>query len=183
MEGIEEATALLASLEVSRALPGDQGWPQDAVEEECGRQLLEEEEMEEDVEEMEEDEEEGEIDFELEDVEEEEDTEEEDENEQEGAAVVAGLGFCMDTFGPLFQGHLDSFLRNFRNNRHVLFWPHADRLMARGCSQPPSDAGEGLVPPQEQDDLGKRGKVLQGEYPVEGAPPWELRDPAERLAS
>ena len=183
MEGIEEATALLASLEVSTALPGEQGWPQAAVEEECGRQLLEEEEMEEDVEEMEEDEEEAEIDFELEDVEEEEDTEEEDENEQEGAAVVAGLGFCMDTFGPLFQGHLDSFLRNFRNNRHVLLWPHADRLMARGCSQPPSDAGEGPVPPQEQEDLGEGGRVLQGEYPLEGDTPWELWDPAEGVAS
>ncbi|XP_070641137.1 uncharacterized protein [Bos indicus] len=165
-EGVEEATALLASLEVSRALPGEQGWPQAAVEEECGREPLEESEMEEDVE-MQEDKEESEIDFELEDVEEEEHLsgegeEEEDENEQEGAAVVAGLGFCMDTFGPLFQGHLDSFLRNFRNNRHVLFWPHADRLMARGCSQPPSDAGEGPVPPQEQEDLGEGGRVLQG---------------------
>lgn len=37
-----------------------------AVEEECGREPLEEEEMEEDVEAMEEDEEEGEIDFEVE---------------------------------------------------------------------------------------------------------------------
>ena len=143
--------------------------------------------MEEDVE-MQEDKEESEIDFELEDVEEEEHLsgegeEEEDENEQEGAAVVAGLGFCMDTFGPLFQGHLDSFLRNFRNNRHVLFWPHADRLMARGCSQPPSDAGEGPVPPQEREDLGEGDRGLQGEYPVEGAPPWELRDLVEGVAS
>ena len=183
MEGIEEATALLASLEVSRALPGDQGWPQDAVEEECGRQLLEEEEMEEDVEEMEEDEEEGEIDFELEDVEEEEDTEEEDENEQEGAAVVAGLEFPAERCGPLFWSQVNSCLRNFRNNRRVLFRPHADCLMARGRSQAPSEPGEGPVPPQEQEDLGEGGKVLQGEYPVEGAPPWELRDPAERLAS
>ena len=70
-EGVEEATALLASLEVSRALPGEQGWPQAAVEEECGREPLEELEMVEDVE-MQENEEEGEIDFDLEDVEEEE---------------------------------------------------------------------------------------------------------------
>lgn len=42
------------------------------MEEECGREPLEEEEMEEDAEEMEEDEEEGEIDFGLEDAEEEE---------------------------------------------------------------------------------------------------------------
>jgi hypothetical protein len=186
-EGVEVATALLASLEVSRALPAEQGWPQAPVEEECGREPLEELEMEEGVE-MQEDEEEGEADFDLEDVEEEEHLsgegeEEEDENEQEGAAVVAGLGFCMDTFGPLFQGHLDSFLRNFRNNRHVLFWPHADRLMARGCSQPPSDAGEGPVPPQEQEDLGEGGRVLQGEYPLEGDTPWELWDPAEGVAS
>ena len=55
--------------------------------------------------------------------------------------------------------------------------------MARGCSQPPLDPGEGLVPPQEQEDLGEGGRVLQGEYPVEGAPPWELRDPAEGIAS
>ena len=46
-EGVEEATALLASLEVSRALPGEQGWPQAAVEEECGREPLEALEMEE----------------------------------------------------------------------------------------------------------------------------------------
>ena len=170
-------------MEVSTALPGEQGWPQAAVEEECGRQLLEEEEMEEDVEEMEEDEEEAEIDFELEDVEEEEDTEEEDENEQEGAAVVAGLELPAERFGPLFWSEVDSFLRNFRNHRHVLFRPHTDRLMARGRSQAPSEPGEGLVPPQEQEDLGEGGKVLQGEYPVEGAPPWELRDPAEGPAS
>jgi len=86
MEGVEEATALLASLEVSRALPGGQGWPQTAVEEECGREPLEEEEVEEDVE-MQEDEDEGEIDFQFEDVEGEEHLsgegeEEEDENEQ-----------------------------------------------------------------------------------------------------
>ena len=183
MEGVEEATALLASLEVSRALLGEQGWPQATVEVECGRQLLEEEEMEEDVEEMEEDEEEGETDFELEDVDEEEDMEEEDENDQEGAAVVAGLEFPAERFGPLFWSQVDSFLRNFRNNRHVLFRPPTDRLMARGRSQAPSEPGEGPVPPQEQEDLGEGGKVLQGEYPVEGAPPWELRDPAEGLAS
>ena len=129
------------------------------MEEECGRELLEEEEMEEDVEEMEEDEEEAEIDFELEDVEEEEDTEEEDENEQEGAAVVAGLELPAERFGPLFWSEVDSFLRNFRNHRHVLFRPHTDRLMARGRSQAPSEPGEGLVPPQEQEDLGEGGKV------------------------
>ncbi|KAG5194226.1 hypothetical protein JEQ12_020587 [Ovis aries] len=167
MEGVEEATALLASLEVSSALPGEQGWPQAAVEEECGREPLEEEEMEEDVEEMEEDEEEGEIDFGLEDVEEEEHLpreyeEEEDENEQEGAAAVAGLEFPVERFGPLFWSHVDSFLRNFRNNKHVLFRPHADRLMAGGHSQAPSDPGEGPVPPQEQEDLGEGGQVLQG---------------------
>ena len=173
-------------MEVSTALPGEQGWPQAAVEEECGRQLLEEEEMEEDVKEMEEDEEE--TDFELEDVEEEEHLsgegeEEEDENEQEGAAVVAGLEFPAERFGPLFWMQVASFLRNFRNNRHVLFQPHADRLMGGGHSQVPSEPGEGPVLPQEQEDLGEGGKVLQGEYPVEGAPPWELRDPAEGLAS
>ncbi|XP_070317906.1 retinitis pigmentosa 1-like 1 protein [Odocoileus virginianus] len=172
MEGVEEATALLASLEVSRALPGEQGWPQATVEEKCDREPLEEEEMEEDVEEMEEDEEESEAHFELEDVEEEEhlsgeveeeeDTEEEDENEQEGAAVVTGLGFSAGRFGPLFWSQVDSFIRNLHNNKHVLFRPHADRLMARGCSQPPSDPGEGPVPPQEQEDLGEGGKVLQG---------------------
>ena len=143
--------------------------------------------MKEDVE-MQENEEEGEIDFDLEDVEEEEHLsgegeEEEDESEQEGAAEVTGLGFCVETFGPLFWSHVDSFLHNFCNNRHVLFWPHTDRLLARGRSQPPSDAGEGPVPPQEQEDLGEGGRVLQGEYPVEGAPPWELRDPAEGIAS
>ncbi|KAG5194227.1 hypothetical protein JEQ12_020588 [Ovis aries] len=169
MEGVEEATALLASLEVSSALPGEQGWPQAAVEEECGRKPLEEEEMEEDVEEMEEDEEEGEIDFGLEDVEEEEHLpreyeEEEDENEQEGAAAVAGLEFPVERFGPLFWSHVDSFLRNFRNNKHVLFRPHADRLMAGGHSQAPSDPGEGPVPPQEREDLGEGGQVLQEEH-------------------
>ena len=143
--------------------------------------------MEEDVE-MQEDEEEGEIDFDLEDVEEEEHLsgegeEEEDEKEQEGAAGVTGLGFCMETFGPLFRSHLDSFLRNFQNNRHVLFRPPTDRLMARGRSQAPSEPGEGPVPPQEQEDLGEGGRVLQGEYPVEGGPAWELRDPAEGVAS
>ena len=143
--------------------------------------------MEEDVE-MQEDKEESEIDFELEDVEEEEHLsgegeEEEDENEQEGAAVVAGLEFPAERCGPLFWSQVNSCLRNFRNNRRVLFRPHADCLMARGRSQAPSEPGEGPVPPQEQDDLGKRGKVLQGEYPVEGAPPWELRDPAEGPAS
>lgn len=188
LEGVEEATALLASLEVSRALPGEQGWPQATVEEKCDRELLEEEEMEEDVEEMEEDEEEGEADFELEDVEEEEHLsgeveEEEDENEQEGAAVVTGLGFSAESFGPLFWSQVDSFLRNLHNNKHVLFRPHAECLMVRGCSQPLSDPGEGPVPPQEQEDLGEGRKVLQGEYPVEGAPPWELRDPAEGVAS
>ena len=186
-EGVEEATALLASLEVSRALPGEQGWPQAAVEEECGREPLEEEEMEEDVE-MQEDEEEGEIDFDLEDVEEEEHLsgegeEEEDDSEQEGAAGVIGLGFCVETFGPLFWSDVDSFLHNFHGNKRVLFRPPTDRLMARGRSQPPSEPGEGPVPPQEQEDLGERGRVLQGEYPVEGAPPWELRDPAEGVAS
>ena len=183
-EGVEEATALLASLEVSRALPGEQGWPQAAVEEECGRQPLQDEEMEEAVE-MQEDKEEGETDFDLEEEEHlaGEGEEEEDEKEQEGAAGVTGLGFCMETFGPLFRSHLDSFLRNFQNNRHVLFRPPTDRLMARGLSQPPSEPGEGPVPPQEQEDLGERGRVLQGEYPVEGAPPWELRDPAEGVAS
>ena len=186
-EGVEEATALLASLEVSRALPGEQGWPQAAVEEECGREPLEELEMEEDVE-MQENEEEGEIDFDLEDVEEEEHLsgegeEEEDESEQEGAAEVTGLGFCVETFGPLFWSHVDSFLHNFRDNKHVLFRPPTDRLMARGCSQPPSDPGEGLVPPQEQEDLGEGGRVLQGEYPLEGDTPWELWDPAEGVAS
>ncbi|XP_059739590.1 uncharacterized protein [Bos taurus] len=165
-EGVEEATALLASLEVSRALPGEQGWPQAAVEEECGREPLEEEKMEEDLE-MQEDEEEGEIDFELEGVEEKEHLsgegeEEEDKNEQEGAAVVTGLGFCMETFGPLFRSHVDSFLRNFCNNKDVFFPPSTDRLMARGRSQPPSDPGEGPVPPQEQEDLGDGGRVLQG---------------------
>ena len=119
MEGVEEATALLASLEVSSARPGEQGWPQAAVEEECGREPLEEEEREEDVEEMEEGE------------------EEEDENEQEGAAAVAGLEFPVERFGPLFWSHVDSFLRNFRNNKHVLFRPHADRLMAGGHNQAP----------------------------------------------
>ena len=190
MEGVKEATALLASLEVSRALPGEQGLPQAAVEEKCDRELLGEEEMKEDVEEMEEDEdeEEGEADFELEDVEEEEHLsgeveEEEDENEQEGAAVVTGLGLSAERFGPLFWSQVDSFLRNLHKNKHVLFRPHADRLMARGCSQPLSDPGEGPVPPQEQEDLGEGGKVLQGECPVEGAPPWELRDPAEGVAS
>lgn len=190
LEGVEEATALLASLEVSRALPGEQGWPQATVEEKCDRELLEEEEMEEDVEEMEEDEEEGEADFELEDVEEEEhlsgevkEEENTDENEQEGAAVVTGLGFSEESFGPLFWSQVDSFLRNLHNNKHVLFRPHAECLMVRGCSQPLSDPGEGPVPPQEQEDLGEGGKVLQGEYPVEGAPPWELRDPAEGVAS
>ena len=182
MEGIEEATALLASLEVSRALPAEQGWPQAPVEEECGREPLEELEMEEGVE-MQEDEEEGEIDFELEDVEEEEDTEEEDENEQEGAAEVTGLGFCVETFGPLFWSHVDSFLHNFRDNKHVLFRPPTDRLMARGRSQAPSEPGEGPVPPQEQEDLGEGGRVWQGEYPVEGDTPWELWDPAEGVAS
>ncbi|XP_070641136.1 uncharacterized protein [Bos indicus] len=164
-EGVEEATALLASLEVSRALPGEQGWPQAAVEEECGREPLEELEMEEDVE-MQENEEEGEIDFDLEDVEEEEHLsgegkEEEDESEQEGAAEVTGLGFCVETFGPLFWSHVDSFLHNFRDNKYVLFRPPTDRLMARGRSQPPSDPGEGPVPPQEQEDLGEGGRVLQ----------------------
>ncbi|MXQ99560.1 hypothetical protein E5288_WYG020266 [Bos mutus] len=43
--------------------------------------------------------------------------------------------------------------------RHVLFRPHTDRLMARGRSQAPSEPGEGLVPPQEQEDLGEGGKV------------------------
>ncbi|XP_043752872.1 uncharacterized protein LOC122690019 [Cervus elaphus] len=167
LEGVEEATALLASLEVSRALPGEQGWPQATVEEKCDRELLEEEEMEEDVEEMEEDEEEGEADFELEDVEEEEHLsgeveEEEDENEQEGAAVVTGLGFSAESFGPLFWSQVNSFLRNLHNNKHVLFRPHAECLMVRGCSQPLSDPGEGPVPPQEQEDLGEGGKVLQG---------------------
>ena len=140
--------------------------------------------MEEAVE-MQEDKEEGEIDFDLEEEEHlsGEGEEEEDEKEQEGAAGVTGLGFCMETFGPLFRSHLDSFLRNFHNNRHVLFRPPTDRLMARGLSQPPSEPGEGPVPPQEQEDVGEGGRVLQGEYPVEGAPPWELRDPAEGVAS
>ncbi|XDA90931.1 hypothetical protein R6Z07F_020540 [Ovis aries] len=165
MEGVEEATALLASLEVSSARPGEQGWPQAAVEEECGREPLEEE-TEEDVEEMEEDEEEGEIDFEVEVVEEEaplsgEGEEEEDENEQEGAAAVTGLGFSMETFGPLFWSHVDSFLRNIRNNKH-LFRPPTDGLMAGACSQPPSDPGEGPVPPQEREDLGEGDRGLQG---------------------
>ncbi|KAI4544879.1 hypothetical protein MG293_005145 [Ovis ammon polii] len=165
MEGVEEATALLASLEVSSARPGEQGWPQAAVEEECGREPLEEE-TEEDVEEMEEDAEEGEIDFEVEVVEEEaplsgEGEEEEDENEQEGAAAVTGLGFSMETFGPLFWSHVDSFLRNIRNNKH-LFRPPTDGLMAGACSQPPSDPGEGPVPPQEREDLGEGDRGLQG---------------------
>ncbi|XP_055420306.1 uncharacterized protein LOC129639276 isoform X1 [Bubalus kerabau] len=162
-EGVEEATALLASLEVSRALPGEQGSPQAAVEAECGRQPLQEEEMEEAVE-MQEDKEEGEIDFDLEEEEHlsGEGEEEEDKKEQEGAAGVTGLGFCMETFGPLFRSHLDSFLRNFHNNRHVLFRPPTDRLMARGLSQPPSDPGKGPVPPQEQEDVGEGGRVLQG---------------------
>ncbi|XP_045020338.1 tau-tubulin kinase 1-like [Bubalus bubalis] len=165
-EGVEEATALLASLEVSRALPGEQGWPQAAVEEECGREPLEDEEMEEDVE-MQEDEEEGEIDFDLEDVEEEEHLsgegeEEEDDSEQEGAAGVIGLGFCVETFGPLFWSDVDSFLHNFHGNKRVLFRPPTDRLMARGRSQPPSEPGEGPVPPQEQEDVGEGGRVLQG---------------------
>ena len=112
-EGVEEATALLASLEVSRALPGEQSWPQATVEEECDRELLEGEEMEEDVE-MQEDEEESEIDFDMEDLEEEEHLsgereEKEDENEQEGAAEVTGLMFCVETFEPLFWSHVDSF--------------------------------------------------------------------------
>ena len=193
MEGVEEATALLASLEVSSARPGEQGLPQAAVGEECGREPLEEEEMEEDVEAMEEDEEEGEIDFEVEDVEEEahlsgegeegEDTEDEDENEQEGAAAVKGLGFSVETFGPLFWSQVDSILRNFHTNTHVLFWPPTDGLMAGGCSPPPSDPGEGPVPPQEREDLGEGDRGLQGEYPVEGAPPWELRDLVEGVAS
>ncbi|KAI4554932.1 hypothetical protein MJG53_020231 [Ovis ammon polii x Ovis aries] len=167
MEGVEEATALLASLEVSSARPGEQGLPQAAVEEECGREPLEEEEMEEDVEEMEEDEEEGEIDFEVEVVEEEaplsgEGEEEEDENEQEGAAAVTGLGFSMETFGPLFWSHVDSFLHNIRNNKHLLFRPPTDGLMAGACPQPPSDPGEGPVPPQEREDLGEGDRGLQG---------------------
>ena len=187
MEGVEEATALLASLEVSSARPGEQGWPQAAVEEECGREPVEEEEREEDVEEMEEGEEEGEIDFELEDVEEEEHLpregeEEEDENEQEGAAAVAGLECPVERFGPLFWSHVDSFLRNIRNNKH-LFRPPTDGLMAGACSQPPSEPGEGPVPPKEWEDLGEGDRGLQGEYPVEGAPPWELRDLVEGVAS
>ena len=193
MEGVEEATALLASLEVSSARPGEQGLPQAAVGEECGSEPLEEEEMEEDVEAMEEDEEEGEIDFEVEDVEEEahlsgegeegEDTEDEDENEQEGAAAVTGLGFSMETFGPLFWSQVDSILCNFHTNTHVLFRPPTDGLMAGGCSPPPSDPGEGPVPPQEREDLGEGDRGLQGEYPVEGAPPWELRGLVEGVAS
>ena len=188
MEGVEEATALLASLEVSSARPGEQGLPQAAVGEECGREPLEEEKMEEDVEAMEEDEEEGEIDFEVEVVEEEaplsgEGEEEEDENEQEGAAAVTGLGFSVETFGPLFWSQVDSILRNFHTNTHVLFWPPTDGLMAGGCSPPPSDPGEGPVPPQEREDLGEGDRGLQGEYPVEGAPPWELRDLVEGVAS
>ena len=124
----------------------------------------------------------------MEDVEEEEHLsgegeEEEDESEQEGAAEVTGLGFCVETFGPLFWSQVNSCLRNFRNNRRVLFRPHADCLMARGRSQPPSDPGEGPVPPQEQEDLGEGGRVLQGEYPLEGDTPWELWDPAEGVAS
>ena len=140
--------------------------------------------MEEAVE-MQEDKEEGEIDFDLEEEEHlsGEGEEEEDEKEQEGAAGVTGLGFCMETFGPLFRSHLDSFLHNFQNNRHVLFRPPTDRLMARGLSQPPSEPGEGPVPPQEREDLGEGGRDLQGEYPVKGAPPWELRDHAEGVAS
>ena len=89
----------------------------------------------------------------------------------------------METFGPLFWSHVDSFLHNFRDNKHVLFRPPTDRLMARGRSQPPSDPGEGPVPPQEQEDLGEGGRVLQGEYPLEGDTPWELWDPAEGVAS
>ena len=45
------------------------------------------------------------------------------------------------------------------------------------------DGGAWWAAVQEQEDLGEGGRVLQGEYPVEGAPPWELWDPAEGVAS
>ena len=40
-----------------------------------------------------------------------------------------------------------------------------------GHSQPPSDPGEGPVPPQEQEDLGEGGRVLQG---LDSAPDFKL---------
>lgn len=137
--------------------------------------------MEEDVEAMEEDEEEGEIDFGgvedvrrrrrtcLERAQEGEDTEDEDENEQDaGAAAVKGLGFSVETFGPLFWSQVDSILCNLHTNTHVLFRPPTDGLMAGAAPRHPRPWRRSGAS-SEQEDLGEGDRGLQGEYSVEGA--------------
>ncbi|CAI9180861.1 unnamed protein product [Rangifer tarandus platyrhynchus] len=84
---------------------------------------------------------------------------EEDSNEKPEEGPEKDLDPAEDSPG---EPRSDSFLRALHNNKYVLFRPHADCLMARGRSQPLSDPGEAPVPPQEQEDLGEGGKVLQG---------------------
>lgn len=96
------------------------------------------------------------------------DTEDGDENEQEkGAAAVKGLGFSVETFGPLFWSQVDSILCNFHTNTHVLFRPPTDGLMARAAPHSPSDPGEGPVPPPGAGRPG-RGRQRLAEFRVPG---------------
>ena len=194
MDGVEGAAAFPASLELSRALHGEDGGQeaaQAAVEEDWDVELVEEEEEEEEeevfeleIEDQEEDEYQSEEGDETEEeVEEEEETEEEDENGHEGAGVVAGHGAPTAQFQSLFRDLVHCRVHHSHYNDRVLVGPHTGRVMVRRHSRRPSDPAEDAAPPQEQEDLGEAGEVWRGEYQAEGSPPWEPQEPAEGAAS